>query len=42
LSEDDIRNGLVATGPEITPRRYPIVDFIIAQYRARTRNANAI
>ncbi|KAI0272887.1 hypothetical protein BGY98DRAFT_936581 [Russula aff. rugulosa BPL654] len=40
LSEDDIRNGLIATGPDITPRRYPTVDFILAQYLARTPNAN--
>ncbi len=30
LSEDDIRSGLITTGPEITPRRYPMVTFILA------------
>jgi hypothetical protein len=40
LSEDDIRSGLIATGPEITPRRYLIIDFI-AQHLAPSPNANA-
>ena len=40
LSEDDIRSGLIATGPEITPRRYPTVAFI-AQHLAPSPNANA-
>ncbi|KAH9990292.1 hypothetical protein BJV77DRAFT_1069026 [Russula vinacea] len=38
LSEDDVRSGLIVTGPSITPRRYPIVNFILAQLRAPARN----
>jgi hypothetical protein len=38
LSEDDVRSGLIVTGPSITPRRYPIVNFILAQLRAPPRN----
>jgi hypothetical protein len=34
LSEDDIRSGLIDTGPIISPRRYTTVDFILAQLRA--------
>jgi len=41
LSEDDIHSGLIATGPEITPRRYPNVDFIFAQHHDPSPNANA-
>lgn len=42
LSEDDIRSGRIVTGPEIAPRRYPIIDFIIGQLRrAPSPNANA-
>ncbi|KAF8470903.1 hypothetical protein DFH94DRAFT_769957 [Russula ochroleuca] len=38
LSEDDVRSGLIVTGPSITPWRYPIVNFILAQLRAPPRN----
>ncbi len=39
LSEDDIRSRVVVTGPEITPRRYPTVNFILAQLRSPSPTA---
>jgi len=39
LSENDIRSGLIVTGPSITPWRYPTVNFILSQLRALSPTA---